>query len=89
MAMDLDFPPVLDYRLKHFCRWLLPGDILHFLKNPGRWHLKPSFFQFRKPNLTYDIVDLKDPLPILGSVLALLPFYLSQDFVHVRTRRGS
>ncbi len=89
MAMDLDFPPVLDYRLKHFCRWLLPGDILHFLKNPGRWHLKPSFFQFRKPNLTYDIVDMKDPLPILGSVLALLPFYLSQDFVHVRTRRGS
>jgi predicted ATP-grasp superfamily ATP-dependent carboligase len=89
MAMDLDFPPVLDYRLKHFCRWLLPGDILHFLKNPGRWHLKPSFFQFRKPNLTYDIVDLKDPLPILGSVLALLPFYLSQDFFHVRTRRRS
>jgi len=39
--------------------------------------------------LTYDIVDLKDPLPILGSVLALLPFYLSQDFVHVRTRRES
>ncbi|MGW8209266.1 MAG: carboxylate--amine ligase, partial [Syntrophobacteria bacterium] len=31
MAMDLDFPPVLDYRLGHFCRWLLPGDILHFL----------------------------------------------------------
>jgi predicted ATP-grasp superfamily ATP-dependent carboligase len=89
MALELDFPPVLDYRLGHFCRWLLPGDILHFLKNPGRWHLKPSFFQFRKPNLTYDIVDLKDPLPILGSVLALLPFYLSQDFVHVRTRRES
>ncbi len=89
MALELDFPPVLDYRLGHSCRWLLPGDILHFLKNPGRWHLKPSFFQFRRPNLTYDIVDLKDPLPILGSVLALLPFYLSQDFVHIRTRRGS
>ena len=89
MALELDFSPVLDYMLGHLCRWLLPGDILHFLKNPGRWHLKPSFFQFRKPNLTYDIVDLKDPLPILGSVLALLPFYLSQDFVHIRTRRGS
>ena len=89
MALERDFPPVLDYSLGHFCRWLLPGDILHFLKNPGRWQLKPSFFQLRKPNLTYDIVDLKDPLPILGSVLALLPFYLSQDFVHIRTRRRS
>jgi len=89
MALELDFPPVLDYRLGHFCRWLLPGDILHFLKNPERWHLKPSFFQFSKPNLTYDIVDIKDPLPILGSILALLPFYLSQDFVHIRSRRGS
>ena len=89
LALELDFSPVFDYKLGHLCRWLLPGDILHFLKNPGRWQLEPSFFQFRKPNLSYDIVDLKDPLPILGSVLALLPFYLSQDFVHIRTRRGS
>ena len=89
MALERDFPPVVDYRLGHFCRWLLPGDILHFFKNPGRWHLKPSFFQFRGPTLTYDIVDMKDPLPIVGSVLALLPFYLSQGFIHIRTRRGS
>jgi predicted ATP-grasp superfamily ATP-dependent carboligase len=88
VALGLDFPPVLDYRLGHFCRWLLPGDILHFLKNPKRWHLKPSFFKFRKDNLTYDVIDLNDPLPILGSVLALLPYYLSQDFVHVLSRRG-
>jgi len=89
VALGLDFPPVVDYKLGHFCRWLLPGDILHFLKNPKRWHLKPSFFQFRRSNLTYDIIDLNDPLPILGNLLALLPFYLSQDFVHVRSRRGS
>jgi len=89
VALGLDFPPVLDYRLGHLCRWLLPGDILHFLNNAERWRLKPSFFQFRKPNLTYDIIDLQDPLPILGSILALLPFYLSQDFIHVRARRGS
>ena len=89
VALELDFPPVVDYKLGHFCRWLLPGDILHFLKNPKRWHLNPSFFQFRRSNLTYDIIDLNDPLPILGNLLALLPFYLSQDFVHVRSRRGS
>ena len=89
MALDLDFPPVLDYKLGQLCRWLLPGDILHFLKNPQRWQLQPSFFEFRQPNLTYDIIDINDPLPILGSVLALLPFYGSHDFDHVRTRRRS
>jgi predicted ATP-grasp superfamily ATP-dependent carboligase len=89
MALGLDFPPVLDYKLGHLCRWLLPGDILHFLKNSERWRLKPSFFQFCKPNLTYDIIDRHDPLPVLGSILALLPFYLSQDFIHVHSRRES
>jgi hypothetical protein len=37
--------------------------------------------------MSYDIIDMDDPLPILGSVLALLPFYGSKDFVHVRMRR--
>ncbi len=87
MALGLDFSPVLDYKLGCVCRWLLPGDILHFIKNPKRWHLKPNFFQFRNPRLTYDIIDMDDPLPILGSILALLPFYGSEDFAHVRTRR--
>ncbi len=87
MALGLDFPAVHTYRLGHLCRWLLPGDILHFLQNPNRWRLKPSFFQFRRPNLSYDIIDMDDPLPILGTFLGLLPFYSSKDFVHVRMRR--
>jgi hypothetical protein len=73
--------------LGHLCRWLLPGDILHFLQNPNRWRLKPSFFEFRRANMSYDIIDMDDPLPILGSFLALLPFYGSKDFAHVRMRR--
>ncbi len=87
MALGLDFPAVHTYRLGHLCRWLLPGDILHFLQNPNRWRLKPSFFQFRRANLSYDIIDMDDPLPILGTFLGLLPFYSSKDFVHVRMRR--
>lgn len=87
MALGLDFTAVHTYRLGHLCRWLLPGDILHFLQNPNRWRLKPSFFQFRRPNLSYDIIDMDDPLPILGTFLGLLPFYSSKDFVHVRMRR--
>jgi predicted ATP-grasp superfamily ATP-dependent carboligase len=87
MALGLDFPAVHTYRLGHLCRWLLPGDILHFLQNPNRWRLKPSFFQFRQANMSYDIIDMDDPLPILGTFLGLLPFYSSKDFVHVRMRR--
>jgi predicted ATP-grasp superfamily ATP-dependent carboligase len=87
LALGLDFTAVHTYRLGHLCRWLLPGDILHFLQNPNRWRLKPSFFQFRRPNMSYDIIDMDDPLPILGSFLALLPFYGSKDFAHVRMRR--
>ena len=87
MALDCDFAPVVTYRLGQLCRWFLPGDILHFLKNPARCHLKPSFFQFRRPYLSYDIIDLDDPMPMLGSVLALLPFYGSGDFAHIRMRR--
>ena len=87
LALGLDFPAVHTYRLGHLCRWLLPGDILHFLQNPNRWRLKPSFFEFRRANMSYDIIDMDDPLPILGSLLALLPFYCSKDFAHVRLRR--
>jgi predicted ATP-grasp superfamily ATP-dependent carboligase len=87
MALERDFAPVNSYRIGHRCRWLLPGDILHFLQNPDRWHLEPSFFRFRAPHLTYDIIDAQDPGPILGTILALLPFYGSRDFVHVRGRR--
>jgi predicted ATP-grasp superfamily ATP-dependent carboligase len=87
MALEQRFAPVNHYRVGHHCRWLLPGDLLHFLQNSNRWHLEPSFFQFRAPHLTYDIISASDPGPILGTLLALLPFYGSRDFVHVRRRR--
>jgi predicted ATP-grasp superfamily ATP-dependent carboligase len=87
LALGIDFPAVHTYRVGHLCRWLLPGDILHFLNNPNRWRLKPSFFEFRCANMSYDIIDMDDPLPILGSFLALLPFYGSKNFAHVRLRR--
>jgi predicted ATP-grasp superfamily ATP-dependent carboligase len=35
-------------------RWLIPGDIMHFLANPRRFHLRPSFFDFFEPHTFYD-----------------------------------
>jgi predicted ATP-grasp superfamily ATP-dependent carboligase len=56
------------YRTGQLCRWLLPGDLLHFLANPDRRRLRPSFFRFRAPNLTYDDWAADDPLPSLAQL---------------------
>jgi predicted ATP-grasp superfamily ATP-dependent carboligase len=58
-------------------RWLLPGDLLHFLSNPARWRLEPSFFDFR--GAADDLLDRDDPGPLLGMALTYL--------ARARTRR--
>ena len=45
VAVDGDVPTVFDYKVGVRCRFL-PADALHFLANPNRFRLKPSFFQF-------------------------------------------
>lgn len=42
------------------CRWLIPGDIAHFISNPKRFSLKPSFFNFFDKNTRYDQLQWKD-----------------------------
>lgn len=34
------------YRTGVKCRWLFPGDVAHFLANPRRFSMTPSFFRF-------------------------------------------
>jgi len=85
MAMGEEFDPVLEYRVGVRCRWLLPGDILHFLTNPRRFRLHPSFFQFR--GMAYDIISRDDPLPALGRVLTLCSLLWDRDLRRVLKRR--
>ena len=68
-SMGIPVEPVLDYPLGLYCRWLWPGDFLHFMSNPNRFRLQPSFFQFRNPRLAYDICSFDDPWPIVGITL--------------------
>lgn len=72
LALEGDIPPVSSYKTGVRCRWLIPGDLLHFIHNPRRFHLIPSFFQFRGKNLFYDLEDLNDPGPLWGLLLAAL-----------------
>ena len=85
MAMGEEFEPVLDYEVGIRCRWLLPGDILHFLTNPQRFHLQPSFFQFR--GMAYDILSRDDPMPTVGRFLTLFSLLWDGDLRRFLKRR--
>jgi predicted ATP-grasp superfamily ATP-dependent carboligase len=71
IAVNGDIAPVLDYRVGVRGRFL-PADALHFLANPNRFRLKPSFFQFGDSNTHGDIWDPDDPGPALGFLFALI-----------------
>jgi hypothetical protein len=61
---------VTEYRVGVRCRFLL-GDTLHFLANPDRLRLRPSYFRFGDSNTHGDVWDGGDPLPVLGLWLEL------------------
>ena len=60
-------------------RWLIPGDILHFISNPKRMNLKPGFFDFFASDTTYAVISRDDPLPVLGKILTGLTFIYDED----------
>jgi predicted ATP-grasp superfamily ATP-dependent carboligase len=87
MAKRESFEPILHYTVGKRFRWLLLGDILHFLNNPNRFHLRPSFFHFFDPNTSYDIISKDDPLPLLGSVATFSTFLYDPEMKRFLERR--
>jgi predicted ATP-grasp superfamily ATP-dependent carboligase len=87
IARRESFEPVLHYEAGKRCRWLLLGDILHFLNNPNRLHLHPSFFHFFDANTSYDILSKDDPLPLLGSVATFFTFLYDAEMKRFLERR--
>jgi predicted ATP-grasp superfamily ATP-dependent carboligase len=87
MARKESYDPVLHYAVGKRCRWFLLGDILHFLSNPNRFHLRPSFFHFFDPNTSYDIISREDPLPILGAVATFFTFLYDPEMKRFLERR--
>ena len=87
MAQGENFEPVLHYTVGRRSRWLLFGDILHFLSNPHRFHLRPSFFHFFEPNTTYDIISKEDPFPILGAMATFFTFLYDPEMKRFLERR--
>src|SRR4030066_900429 len=79
MAMEEGFEAVTKYKTGIRSRYLLPGDIMHFISNPDRFNMKPSFFKFFDKNTRDDIISLKDPLPTIGRILSLLTLLYNKD----------
>jgi predicted ATP-grasp superfamily ATP-dependent carboligase len=79
METEGDIEPVIDYKEGIRCRWLLPGDILHFISNPERFRLKPSFFDFSKKNRNDDFISMEDPGPTIGFFLIALKDIFNLD----------
>jgi predicted ATP-grasp superfamily ATP-dependent carboligase len=80
MSLGIDFRPVEEYKIGQRCRWLLPGDLLHFVRNPNRGSLLPGFLSNR--NTAHDIWSREDPLPVVGNLLTLLTLVYDRDMKH-------
>lgn len=91
MAIDsgIDFPYLLyklavgeevknqfHYEVGCMCRWLLPGDILHFIFNQDRRNMNPPFISNKKQRIKDDIISKQDPMPVLGFILACFRYLL-------------
>ena len=58
-----------EYRCGQYLRWMLPGEILHFISNPNRGKISKDFFNFFDKNTKYYIISRDDPIPILGIMI--------------------
>jgi predicted ATP-grasp superfamily ATP-dependent carboligase len=79
--------PVLHYATGKRCRWLLFGEILHFLSNPHRFHLRPSFFHFLDADTFDDIISREDSFPILGAMASFFTFLYDPEMKRFLERR--
>jgi len=87
MAKGEKFDPVLRYPVGRRSRWLLFGDILHFISNPGRFRLQPSFFRFFDPETGDDMISKDDPLPVLGAMATFFTFLYDPEMKRFLERR--
>ncbi|HEX9206425.1 MAG TPA: ATP-grasp domain-containing protein [Candidatus Deferrimicrobiaceae bacterium] len=80
MAMDGDVEPQGEYRVGVRSRSLLPGELLHFARNPRRFRLSPGLSDFTIPD---DLLSGADPWPALGRLSSLLPAVYDRELREV------
>lgn len=74
LAIGQTVEPIHEYIAGKRGRILFPGDILHYLSNPDRNRMNPSFWTTK---LHDDLVCLNDPWPLAGFFMSALRYSLS------------
>jgi len=69
LAVDGDVARQVGYRVGVRSRSLLHGEMMHFIKNPDRFHLTPGLTDFSIPD---DILSARDPFPAIGRIASLV-----------------
>ena len=69
MAVEGDVQPAFNYRLGVKQRFLLFGDVFHFLASQDKLKLIPEFLRFYDRDLSYDIWSSEDLLPAIVRLL--------------------
>lgn len=75
MGEKVHGPPDYPYGIR--CRWLLPGDLLHFAASSGRWRMDPPIFSLGDDRTFDDIVSPDDLGPAVGFGLAVFRYMWS------------
>jgi predicted ATP-grasp superfamily ATP-dependent carboligase len=88
LAMGHQMTETHVYTLGRRCRWLVPGDLLHFLVNPDRGRLDPPFFDFNDSTMVYDGFYADDMRATLGVLLSTGHYLFDADLWRMLLRRG-
>ncbi len=76
LAMQGDIEPKDNYKIGVKSRWLIPGDIMHFINNPDRFKILPDFFS---AGVKDDILSIQDPMPTIGRISSLIPLMYKKE----------
>ena len=69
LAVEDDVQPIFNYKVGVKARYLLFGDVFHFMDSPSKLKLLPEFMKFYERNLSYDILSIDDFLPAVIRLL--------------------
>jgi predicted ATP-grasp superfamily ATP-dependent carboligase len=87
VAQKEPFENVVHYEVGKRTRWLIPGDILHFLTNKNRFQMNPSFFGKKRSPLKDDSFLLEDPLPTIATLAACFRYGLDPNAWKIMFKR--
>jgi len=88
MAINGDIQPTYNYKIGVKSRFLLFGDVFHFLASREKLKLIPEFFKFCEKNLSYDIWNARDSLPAFIRLLSGLRYVWDREMWEYGFRRA-